>query len=70
MRKQIKAIKARHEHDHGFHSVDSYSEDDPNYIEADDVSFVEWVEVHKDRQILLAEIDRLYGLLRRRRTRG
>jgi hypothetical protein len=70
MRKAIREIRERHERDHRFHSVDRAPDDDPDYVESDDVSFVEWLHVHEDRKTLLDEVHRLYGLMRRRRTRG
>lgn len=70
MRKVIQEIRERHERDHRFYSVDRAPDDDPDYIEADDVSFIEWLHVHEDRAVLLDDIRRLYGLLRRRRNRG
>jgi len=67
MRKVIKEIRERHERDHRFHDVDRAPDDDPDYIETDDVSFVEWLHVHEDRKVLLDEIDRLYEMLRKKR---
>lgn len=66
MRKEIRAIKWRHERDHGAFSVEEFDED--YFVDkADDVPLQEWYFVHQDREVLLNEIDRLYKVLRRRR---
>lgn len=70
MRKVIKEIEERHARDHRFHDVDRAPDDDPDYIETDDVSFAEWLHVHEDRKTLLDEIHRLYGLLRQKRRKS
>ena len=68
MRNEIKTIKRRHLRSNHEFSVDQVEADPDNEIlMAEDVSFQEWLFVHQDRGALLAEIDRLYGLLRRRR---
>lgn len=69
MRKVIKEIELRHQRQHEGFGVDEFDED--YFIDkADDVPLQEWYFVHQDRQVLLDEIHRLYGLLRRRRAGG
>jgi hypothetical protein len=62
MRKEIREIKQRHRREHNYQMVDELNQQD-----WDDVSYAEWLTCHQDRATLLAEINRLYSLLRRRR---
>ena len=66
MKRIVKDIRGRHDRSHYEFSVDELSLSD-DLINVDDISFNEWLAVHKDREVLLNEIDRLYRLLRSKR---
>jgi len=63
MRNEIKLIRRQHKRDQEHFAVGELP-----IADYDDVGYPEWLSVHEHRQILLDEIDRLYGLLRRRRN--